>query len=410
MDDLFDWLMEKPMTIVDLSARSQGTGSAVRQRFRDDGDTRRYLDEHGAPVEGGLRPSAEILAPAALLRGYRALRLARAFDTEATNLVMQGRLAVYPSCRGQEACQVAAVHALTEQDWLLPTYRDSAVLVLRGIPAVDALTLMRGSWHCGFDPKLWRTMPQCTPLATQGPHAVGLGLAAKLAGDQSVALCLLGDGATSEGDFHEACNSAAVYQAPVVFLVQNNQYAISVPLHKQTHAMYLADKAVGYGLPGVRVDGNDLVALTTVLADAVTTARGGGGPTLIEAVTYRMQPHTNADDAGRYRSPDEVEYWRQRDPIDRLAKYLTATGALNATTAAEIDEECAAYCARMRGQFAEEPAYHPDELFEHVYAELTPQLRAQRDVLRAEYAAECDAAGSGGVHGSSRGEGQDTRR
>ena len=383
------------MTLLDLSARTQeGAAGTVARPLWEDSEPLRYLDEHGAPVEGGVRPGPDILKPETLLRGYRALRFARAFDTEATNLVMQGRLAVYPSCRGQEACEVAAVHALTEQDWLLPTYRDSAALVLRGIPAVDALTLLRGSWHCGYDPKQWRTMPQCTPLATQGPHAVGLGLAAKLAGDPAVALCFFGDGATSEGDFHEACNSAAVYQAPVVFLVQNNQYAISVPLSKQTHAMNLADKAVGYGLPGARVDGNDLIALNAVLAEAVGRARAGGGPTLIEAETYRMQAHTNADDAARYRQAAEVDFWRQRDPIDRLGKYLTATGALDATVEAEIDEECERYCERMRAEFAEEPSYHPDEMFEHVFAEPTSQLLAQRELVRAEHGFGVDTEGS----------------
>jgi 2-oxoisovalerate dehydrogenase E1 component alpha subunit len=380
------------MTLLDLSAQPDGAARTSARSASWDSEPLRYLDEHGAPVEGGLRPDPGLLEPAALLRGYRGLRFARAFDTEATNLVMQGRLAVYPSCRGQEACEVAAVHALTEEDWLLPTYRDSAALVLRGIPAVDALTLLRGSWHCGYDPKRWRTMPQCTPLATQGPHAVGLGLAAKLAGDPSVALCFFGDGSTSEGDFHEACNSAAVYQAPVVFLVQNNQYAISVPLHKQTHAAHLADKALGYGLPGVRVDGNDLIALNAVLTEAVAKAREGGGPTLVEAVTYRMQAHTNADDAARYRQAAEVEYWRERDPIERLAKYLTAAGVLDATVEAEIQQECEEYCDRMRAQFAEEPAYRPDEMFEHVYAELTPQLERQRAMVRAEHGA---AAGEG---------------
>jgi len=379
------------MTLLDLGAAK----SAAEPAFRDD-EPLRWLDEHGTPVEGGLRPGPELLEPDALLRGYRALRFARAFDTEATNLVMQGRLAVYPSCRGQEACEVAAVHALTESDWLLPTYRDSASLVLRGIPAGEALTLLRGSWHCGYDPKRWRTMPQCTPLATQGPHAVGLGLAAKLSGDKAVALCFFGDGSTSEGDFHEACNSAAVYQAPVVFLVQNNQYAISVPLHKQTHATHLADKAVGYGLPGVRVDGNDLIALNTVLAEAVAKARAGGGPTLIEAVTYRVQAHTNADDAGRYRQPAEVEYWKQRDPIDRLAKYLTSLGVLDEAVEAEIDEECERYCEDMRAQFAEEPEYRPEEMFEHVYAEPTAQLEAQRAMVLAEFGDAAAHAGQAG--------------
>ena len=381
------------MTLLDLTASPRSASVTAGPSW--DSQPLRYLDERGAPVEGGLRPSAEILDPATLLRGYRALRFARAFDTEATNLVMQGRLAVYPSCRGQEACEVAAVQALRVEDWLLPTYRDSAALVLRGIPAVDALTLLRGTWHCGYDPKAWRTMPQCTPLATQGPHAVGLGLAAKLAGDPVVALCLFGDGSTSEGDFHEALNSAAVYQAPVVFLVQNNQYAISVPLDKQTHAAALADKAVGYGMPGVRVDGNDLIALGTVLDAAVRRAREGGGPTLIEAVTYRMQAHTNADDAARYRRSDEVEHWRRRDPIERLATYLTALGTLDAAVEAEIEEECAAYTARMREQFAEEPGYHPDEMFEHVYATPTSRLLEQRELVRAELGAGTDAPGTG---------------
>jgi 2-oxoisovalerate dehydrogenase E1 component alpha subunit len=246
------------------------------------------------------------------------------------------------------------------------------------------LTLLRGSWHCGYDPKQWRTAPQCTPLATQAPHAVGLAMAAKLAGDPVVALCLLGDGATSEGDFHEACNSAAVYQAPVVFFVQNNQYAISVPLRKQTHALSLAHKAIGYGMPGVRVDGNDVIALLHVLGEAMERARSGGGPTLIEAVTYRIRPHTNADDAARYRDAAEVELWLARDPVERLAKYLTATGHLDEGLEAAIGEEGAKYAAAMRDQLAQEPAVDPSDLFEHVFATPTPQLRAQRAMVEAD--------------------------
>src|SRR6185437_7904885 len=282
----------EPMALLDLPlAATRGNPAAAASYW--DTDPLRYLDEHGAPVEGGLRPAPDLLAGDRLLALYRALRLARAFDTEATALVMQGHLAVYPSSRGQEACQTAAALCLEPQDWLFPTYRDTAALAVRGIDPVEALTLLRGSWHCGYDSKRWRTAPQCTPLATQAPHAVGLALAAKMAGDPVVALCLLGDGATSEGDFHEACNSAAVYQAPVVFLVQNNQYAISVPLRKQTHALSLAGKGVGYGMPGVRVDGNDVIGLMHVLGEAMERARSGGGPTLIEAITYRIRPHTN---------------------------------------------------------------------------------------------------------------------
>jgi pyruvate dehydrogenase E1 component alpha subunit len=370
------------MTLLDLPPAT--TRGNPADTARGESDPLRYLDEHGIPVEGGLEPAPELLEPERLLAVYRALRLARAFDAEATALVMQGRLAVYPSSQGQEACQVAAALCLNPQDWLFPTYRDTAALVLRGIDPVEALTLLRGSWHCGYDAKLWRTAPQCTPLATQAPHAVGLGLAAKLSGDPIVALCLLGDGATSEGDFHEACNSAAVYQAPTVFLVQNNQYAISVPLHKQTRALSLADKAVGYGMPGARVDGNDVIAVLHVLGEAVERARSGGGPTLVEAVTYRIRPHTNADDAARYRGREEVELWLARDPVDRLARHLTATGSLDARLDAEIGEQEQSYVAAMRDRLAGEPAVSPADMFEHVYAGPTSQLRAQQAMVEAD--------------------------
>jgi pyruvate dehydrogenase E1 component alpha subunit len=380
------------MTLLDLPiAATRGNPAAVASYW--DTDPLRYLDEHGAPAEGGLRPDPGLLAADRLLALYRALRLARAFDTEATALVMQGHLAVYPSSRGQEACQAAAALCLEPQDWLFPTYRDTAALALRGIDPVEALTLLRGAWHCGYDPKRWRTAPQCTPLATQAPHAVGLALAAKLSGDPVVALCLLGDGATSEGDFHEACNSAAVYQAPVVFLVQNNQYAISVPLRKQTHALSLASKAVGYGMPGLRVDGNDVIALMHVLGEAISRAREGGGPTLIEAVTYRIQPHTNADDAARYRDSGEVELWLARDPVDRLASYLTAIGELDESLDSAIGAEGEKYAAAMRERLVEEPAVDPSDMFDHVYAAPTPQLRAQRAMLEAELEAEAHEAG-----------------
>ena len=378
------------MTLLDLPLAATRSNPAAVASYWDT-DPLRYLDEHGAPVEGGLRPDPALLAADRLVAVYRALRLARAFDTEATALVMQGHLAVYPSSRGQEACQAASALCLEQQDWLFPTYRDTAALAVRGIDPVEALTLLRGVWHCGYDPKRWRTAPQCTPLATQAPHAVGLALAAKLAGDPVVALCLLGDGATSEGDFHEACNSAAVYQAPVVFLVQNNQYAISVPLRKQTRALSLASKAVGYGMPGVRVDGNDVIGLLHVLGEAMRRAREGGGPTLIEAVTYRIQPHTNADDAARYREPGEVDLWLARDPVDRLARYLTAIGHLDESLDAAIGAEGAKYATAMRERLTEEPAVESADMFEHVYAVPTPQLRDQRAMVEAEIEAETEA-------------------
>jgi len=385
-------LLEHRLSTVDGALSGLAAGDPG-DRIWWDTDPLCYLDEHGAPAEGGLRPPAALLRPDRLIEVYRALSLARAFDSEATALVMQGRLAVYPSSRGQEACQVGAALALRAEDWLLPTYRDTAALAVRGIDPGQALTLLRGSWHCGYDARKWRTAPQCTPLATQAPHAVGLALAAKLSGDPVVALCMLGDGATSEGDFHEACNSAAVYQVPAVFFVQNNQYAISVPLSKQTHAAALADKAVGYGMPGVRVDGNDVIAVLTVLGEAMDRARQGGGPTLIEAVTYRMRPHTNADDATRYRDSAEVDSWLERDPVRRLSAYLRATGALDDELEARITAECDKYTEAMREELAGEVEVQFGELFEHVYAAPTAQLREQRDALAAEALSEQQAEG-----------------
>ena len=227
-----------------------------------------------------------------LVRLHRQMVLGLRFDSQATALTKQGRLAVYPSARGQEAGEIGAVAALRPQDWLFPTYRDSMALVARGVDPVEVLTLLRGDWHCGYDPYEHRVAPQCTPLATNAPHAVGVAHAARLKGEDTVALVMLGDGATSEGDTHTALNFAAVWNSPVVFFVQNNGYAISVPVAKQTAAPSLAHKGIGYGIPGVLVDGNDPAAVYAAVRQAVESAAGGGGPTLIEALTYRdRSPH-----------------------------------------------------------------------------------------------------------------------
>src|SRR6201990_1990121 len=212
--------------------------------------------------------------------------LARLFDTQATALTRQGRLAVYPSARGQEAGEVGAVLALRPQDWLFPTYRDTMAVVCRGLDPVEVLSLLRGDWHCGYDPYEYRVAPQCTPLATNTLHAVGVAHAAKLKGEDTVALVLLGDGATSEGDTHEALNFAAVWKAPVVFLVQNNGYAISVPLAKQTAAPTLAAKGIASGALPLLIDGTDAAAVYAAVRAGVERAAAGGGPTLIEAITY----------------------------------------------------------------------------------------------------------------------------
>jgi pyruvate dehydrogenase E1 component alpha subunit len=326
--------------------------------------------------------------PALLRRLYAELVRGRRYNTQATALTKQGRLAVYPSSTGQEACEVAAALVLEDRDWLFPSYRDTLAAVARGLDPVQALTLLRGDWHTGYDPHEHRVAPLCTPLATQLPHAVGLAHAARLRGDDVVALAMVGDGGTSEGDFHEALNFAAVWQAPVVFLVQNNGFAISVPLAKQTAAPSLAHKAVGYGMPGRLVDGNDAAAVHTVLADAVRHAREGGGPTLVEAITYRIDAHTNADDATRYRGDTEVEAWRAHDPIALLEHELTERGLLDEDGVRHAREAAETMAADLRERMNQDPVLDPMDLFAHVYAEPTPQLREQRALLEAELAAE----------------------
>ncbi|MFJ8161862.1 pyruvate dehydrogenase (acetyl-transferring) E1 component subunit alpha [Streptomyces sp. NPDC096136] len=335
--------------------------------------------------------AAEHLDPALMRRYYAALVRGRRYNAQATALTRQGRLAVYPSTVGQEAAEIAAALVLEEQDWLFPSYRDTLAAVARGLDPVQALTLLRGDWHTGYDPRELRIAPLCTPLATQLPHAVGVAHAARLRGDEVVALAMVGDGGTSEGDFHEALNFAAVWQAPVVFLVQNNGFAISVPLAKQTAAPTLAHKAVGYGMPGRLVDGNDAAALHEVLTEAVKRARSGGGPTLIEAVTYRMEAHTNADDATRYRSDSEVEAWKAHDPLELLERELTARGWLDESGVREARDAAEAMAADLRERMNAEPVLDPMDLFAHVYAEQTGRLREQAAMLRAELEAEGDA-------------------
>ncbi|MEU1273450.1 pyruvate dehydrogenase (acetyl-transferring) E1 component subunit alpha [Streptomyces sp. NPDC005799] len=350
----------------------------------------RFVAEDGTPV--ARRPADYAEPPVEVLReGYRRMVMGRRFDTQATALTKQGRLAVYPSSRGQEACQIGAVLALRADDWLFPTYRDSVALVTRDIDPIEVLTLLRGDWHCGYDPAATRVAPQCTPLATQVLHATGMAESLRRTGTDGVAMALVGDGATSEGDFHEALNFAAVFRAPVVFFVQNNKYAISVPLARQTAAPALAYKGIGYGVRSEQVDGNDLVAVLAVLTAAVEHARAGGGPVLVEAHTYRMDAHTNADDATRYRGDDEVERWRAADPVDRLEAYLRSRDALTDEDVAALREEAEELAARVRTGMNADTEMDPMELFDHVYAEPTPQLREQRAQLAAELAA-ADAA------------------
>ncbi|MER7447986.1 pyruvate dehydrogenase (acetyl-transferring) E1 component subunit alpha [Microbacterium sp. NPDC097977] len=319
-----------------------------------------------------------------LLAAYRGLVDGRRINDQAGALVRQGRLAVYPSSHGQEACQIGAALAISAEDWLFPTYRDSVAVIARGVAPAEAMVLLKGDWHSGYDVRAHRVAPQATPLATQLLHAVGFAYAAKQRGEHTVVIALCGDGATSEGDFHEAMNFAAVFHVPVVFFVQNNEFAISVPLSRQTAAPSLAHKAIGYGMPGRRVDGNDVAAVLAVLGEAVDRARSGGGPTLVEAHTYRMQAHTNADDDTRYRERDEVRAWVARDPLTRLRTHLTGVGALTAELEAEYAAGAERIATAMREALNADSDLDPEDLFRFVTETRSPQLEEQWQMLRGE--------------------------
>ncbi|ADX74163.1 pyruvate/2-oxoglutarate dehydrogenase complex, dehydrogenase component alpha subunit [Pseudarthrobacter phenanthrenivorans Sphe3] len=338
--------------------------------------------------EQGTEPGHEYPLPSdeELLAAYEQLVVGRRVNDQNSALVRQGRMAVYPSSHGQEACQVAAALCLSGGDWMFPTYRDAVAVMTRGVDPVQVMTIFRGDWHGGFDPLQHKVGIQCTPLTTQLLHAVGVAHAAKLRGEDTVVLAMCGDGATSEGDFHEALNFAAVFHLPVIFFVQNNKYAISVPLAHQSVAPSLAHKAVGYGMAGERVDGNDVVALLAVLDRAVKLTREGSGPLLVEANTYRMQAHTNADDDTRYRESSEVAEWRAKDPVNRMRAYLTDRGLLDDDGEARIAVHAEAVAAQLRDGLSEDVPVDPQELFRHVFEKPTPQLKEQSALLADELA------------------------
>jgi pyruvate dehydrogenase E1 component alpha subunit len=316
------------------------------------------------------------------------MAVTRAIDAEFVNLQRQGELALFASCRGQEAAQIGATACLRKTDWLFPQYREIGAFLLRGITPAQMGAVWRGRWHggLGFTDKC--VAPIAIPIGTHGLHAVGAAMAAQRLGEDSVTVAYLGDGATSEGDAHEALNLAAVYKAPCVFFVQNNQWAISVPVSRQQAGPSIAHRAIGYGIPGIRVDGNDVLACYAVMTEAAERAREGGGPTLIEAVTYRMGPHTTSDDPTRYRPQEEVDRWAARDPISRFRAYLDSIGEWTDRLAHRVETRSTRLCAELRDAIINTPDADVGELFDTVYADITPTLQAQRDQLMAELAKE----------------------
>jgi 2-oxoisovalerate dehydrogenase E1 component alpha subunit len=328
--------------------------------------------------DGTLR-RAHSLAMDEIVDLYEAMVIARQYDHKSVSLQKQGRLATYAPFEGQEAAQIGAVAALEPTDWLVATYRDAAAMWRHGYP-MEALFLGRTGDERGGSPPV--DVPILPPSITVGGHmihAVGLSWAEKLKGTSVTAMTMFGDGATSEGDFHEAMNFAAVYETPTVFLCQNNGYAISLPIERQTRSESIAAKAAAYGMPGVLVDGNDLLAVHEASVAALERARSGGGPTLIEARTYRIGPHTTNDDPGRYRSDEEEVAARAADPLARVRILLEANGAWDDARQALTEESAG---VTVDGAIAAAEAFAVqgiDDVFGAMFAERTVQLDEQHD-------------------------------
>ena len=313
---------------------------------------------------------------------YEMMVVTRDLDTELVNLQRQGELGLFASCRGQEAAQIGSAAPLRKTDWLFPQYRELGVFLLRGIAPAKLGAIWRGTWHGGLEFTRKHCAPIAIPIGTHGLHAVGAAMAAQRLGEDSVTVAYIGDGATSTGDAHEALNLASVFAAPCIFFVQNNQWAISMPVRRQLAGPSIAHRAIGYGMTGIRVDGNDPLACYVVTAEAAERARAGQGPTLIEAVTYRMGPHTTADDPTRYRDPADLETWHARDPIARLAAHLRSTGVLTDEAEERVQSAATAAAAELRAGCLALADPEPLTMFDEVYAEPHPELERQR----AEYA------------------------
>jgi pyruvate dehydrogenase E1 component alpha subunit len=310
-----------------------------------------------------------------LLWIHRMMLLARRFDERMLRLQRQGRIGTFAPVRGQEASQMGTVAALRDSDWLVPAFREFN----QGATVADGVN----------------NLPISVPVGSQVLHAVGLAYGMKYRKKDDVALVYFGDGATSEGDFHEGLNFAGVFQTPTIFVCQNNHWAISYPRSKQTRAKTLAQKALAYGVPGIQVDGNDVLAVYVAAKEAVDRARSGGGPSLIECVTYRLSVHTTADDPKRYRTDQDVEAWEKRDPIPRFQKYLMDKGLLTEERIQEIEDEISAEIQeavdRAEKQM-EELGGEALVMFENLYAEMPPYLKAQRDELAQELSRSKEAS------------------
>ncbi len=338
-----------------------------------------------------LDPDGEAVAPLPafaqepkeLITLYRALVLTRTFDAKAISLQRTGRLGTYASALGQEAVGVGAAAAMLASDVLVPSFREHGAQLWRGV-TLKELFLYWGGDERGSDfagPR--EDFPTCVPVGSHAPHAVGAALAFRLRGEKRAAVCIFGDGATSKGDVAEALNMAGVWKAPVVFLINNNGWAISVPRDKQSAAQTLAQKAIAAGIASEQVDGNDVIAVRLVVEKALERARAGDGPTLVEAVTYRLSDHTTADDASRYRDDKEVSAHWAEEPIARLRHHLVRREAWSKAQEETLLQECHQQVEEAAAEYLATPPLSPAALFDHVYATLPAELIEQREIAAA---------------------------
>jgi pyruvate dehydrogenase E1 component alpha subunit len=340
---------------------------------QDEPDLRRVIDEE-REVEG--------LGEEELLAIYRSLVLLRTYDERSLVYHRQGRIGTYAIFWNHEAMQAGSVHALAERDWIFPSYRESAIGLLRGIPAATILHWWRGHPAGWWNPADRNVASICVPIGSHVPHAAGLAWGKKLKGEDAVAIAYFGDGATSEGAFHEGANFAAVMGAPLILFCNNNQWAISTPLDAQTRAETLAAKAAGYGMPGVRVDGGDVLAVYEATREAVERGRAGGGPTFVEAVTYRAAPHATADDPRAYIDMQRVEQERENECVGRYERYLRRLGVLDDAIAEDAKAEALDVMKRGIAEAEAEPGPDIGLLFEHAYANPPASFAAELAELR----------------------------
>jgi pyruvate dehydrogenase E1 component alpha subunit len=340
------------------------------------------LDEKGN-VDKELEPKI----PAEELKDwYRWMLMARRVDERLLKLQRQGRIGTFPQSTGHEAISLGSIVAIKKPtDWFVPAYRELAGFLYRGWSLETILLYWCGLEEGASPPEGVNDLPICVPIASQLLHAAGLGIANQIRGDKNVVMTYFGDGASSEGDTHEAMNFASVFKAPVVFICLNNQYAISVPLHRQMACETVAQRAVSYNMPGIRVDGNDVLAVYVACKEAVERARKGEGPTLIEGLTYRYTPHTTSDDPTRYRPQEESDEWKQKEPLIRFQKYLKAKGVCKDADfeqmEKEIEDRIQDAIKNVERMLKEPPYSDPLVMFDHLYADMPAYLQEQRDEL-----------------------------